>query len=291
MARADDDSPRWKHGHSERVNLQPNCECAIHWEVLPLRNSISKAFAAKVMATAVVAGAGLCGTGHNANATPSTLGFYPSTDIYAKSNWHLDVDTYGQAFRTNSSVSDGISVGIGPDTSKALGRTEIGLDYLINSGVTPSGKRLLFNAKTQLFDDDKKGTRFVVGTWGVGAKQIGAPDVVYALASKTFTFGRIHLGLAEALASKATVADGNGTGDRTNVALGYDRAINPKWSVAVDWYSGKNTYSGAQPTIYYNVNPQADFGLGLFHLNSSAVGARNQVYACFDYNFGKGAPK
>lgn len=243
--------------------------------------------------TVVMAGAILGGAAPKAEATPSTLGFYPSTDVYGKNNFHLDVDTYGQGVRTDFPTV-GLTYGIGPDTSGFFGRSEIGADYFLTQAQTSGGNaaRLFGNAKTQIFDNPTSGTRAVVGVWGLGSKRIFAPSVGYILGSKTFDFGRVHLGIAHAFADRDTVSTPNGHSSRTNLQLGYDRYFaGNKLQFAVDFYSGKSSYSGIQPTLYYYINPQANFGIGLFRLNDSSVQPRNQVYLCFDYNFGKGAPK
>ena len=235
------------------------------------------------LTAAVVAALGAILVGSNpASATPSTLGFYPSTDTVADKGFHLDVDTYGQGLKTNVANTVGLTYGIG-DKEGFFGRSEIGADYLTNSGLS-ANKRAFFNAKTQIYDNAESKTRVVAGVWGVGQKAIGSPDVLYLLGSKSFDWGRVHVGIAQSLANKATVTAGTKS-DRTNLHLGYDRAITSKLSFAADWYSGKNTYSGIQPTLYYAVNDKAAFGLGLMHFNDSAVAPRNQVYACFDYNF------
>lgn len=238
-----------------------------------------------------VAALGMGLTSHSALATPSTLGFYPSTDTYADKSFHLDVDTYGEGLKTNGTDSVGLTYGIGGKNG-AFGRSEIGLDYITNGGALSVGKRLLFNAKTQLYNNDDSKTRVVAGVWGVGSKDVASPDVLYLLGSKAFTWGRVHVGVAQSLAKKGIIATpgqalaGSG-GDRTSLHLGYDRAITSKLSFAADWYSGKNSYSGVQPTLYYAVNDKASFGLGYMRFNDSTVGpSRNQIYACFDYNFG-----
>lgn len=74
-------------------------------------------------------GLGLQITMRPASATPSGLTFVPSTDIYAKSNFHFDADTVGQGTRMNGFMSYGLSAGIGPDRDGAFGRTEVGFDY------------------------------------------------------------------------------------------------------------------------------------------------------------------
>lgn len=230
-----------------------------------------------------------------AAATPSTLGFYPSTDVYGRGVFHFDADSYGRATRADAAVTGGLTYGIGPDRDGIFGRTEVGLDYIFSlGGAAPSSfgvqgeKRLLGNIKTQLFNNDASATRVVAGVWGIGDADIFAPNVAYVTGSKSFEFGRVHLGLARSLSDRGVVATPAGESDRTNLHLGYDRYFaNNKLQFAVDYYSGKSGYSGIQPTLYYYVNDKANFGLGLFRLNDSSVlPTRNQVYICFDYNFG-----
>lgn len=234
--------------------------------------------------TTVVAGlalaAGAIFSAKPASATPATLGFYPATDIYGKGTFHYDADGYvHDDFKDTAFVSSGITYGIGPDTDKAFGRTEIGFDYNLTSGATNSlGNRLIGNIKTQLYNNDKGGTRVVAGAWGIGDDDFN-PNYIYLLGSKSFEFGRIHLGVAHALSDKVI------TKDKTSLQLGYDKMLTSKLQFAVDFYSGKNAVAGVQPTLYYYINDKADFGLGWYRLNQDVPVARNQIYVCFDYNF------
>lgn len=231
-------------------------------------------------------------------ATPATLGFYPASDIYSKGTYHLDVDSYGRNTKMDAVTSVGLTGGLG-DKDGILGRSEIGVDYLMSAGggtpVDPDtgnslsgSKRFLLNAKTQLYNNDEKGVRLVAGVWGVGSKKIYAPNVAYVLGSKSFEWGRVHVGVAHSLARKETIATPAGNDDRTFLHLAYDRPITKKLSFAVDWYSGKSAISGVQPSLYYAVNDKASFGVGLMRFNDKSVApSRNQLYLCFDYNFGK----
>lgn len=51
----------------------------------------------------------LCASSEKAMATPSTLGFHPSTDIYGKGIKHLDVDSYGKGLNADASVTTGLT--------------------------------------------------------------------------------------------------------------------------------------------------------------------------------------
>lgn len=237
----------------------------------------------------VIAGLALAaGTGiavKPASATPSTLGFYPSTDIYGKGNFHYDADAYTKtSLKDSTSISSGLTYGFGPDKDGAFGRTEAGFDYNFTSlGDVDFGKRIFGNVKTQLFNNDASATRVVAGAWGIGDDDFN-PNYIYLLGSKGFEFGRIHLGVAHALSDKVV------TKGETSLQLGYDKYITPKLQFAVDYYSGKGPASGVQPTLYYYINDKADFGLGYFRLNDSSAAVRNQLYLCFDYNFDYNTP-
>lgn len=226
-------------------------------------------------------------------ATPSTLGFYPSTDIYSQGTVHLDVDTYSKGLLKDSTQTVGLTTGIG-DKDTIFGRTEVGVDLLHKSaGATPRdasgdslgiGKRLLFNAKTQLYSS--KDVRLVAGIWGLGSDAIPAPDVGYVLGSKSFSWGRVHLGLAHSFAAESSLTTPDGNHDQTYLALGYDRSLTKKLSFAVDYYSGKSAISGIQPTFYYALTKNTGVGLGLMHFTDGSIGpSRNQVYLCIDSTF------
>ena len=245
-------------------------------------SNLKKLVAAGVAVAAISGVAGL----KPAAATPATLGFYPATDIYGDKVFHFDVDRYSiDDFKgTGNADTYGLTYGIG-DKGGPAGRNEIGFDYYSNSGVN-FGKSLYFNGKTQLYDDADKGVRVVGGLWLAGSTDNAlVSNTGYLLGSKTFEFGRIHLGVAHAFTDKNI---GGNDADTTFLQLGYDRAITPKVLFVADYYSGKSLISGVQPTLYYSVNDKASFGLGYFFCNEPKnTGFNNdQLYLCFDYNFG-----
>ncbi len=216
-----------------------------------------------------------------AHATPATLGFYPSTDIYGRGTAHYDADSYNRTdLKDSFGVTSGLTFGLGPERDGLLGRTEAGFDYNFTSGSNTSvGRRLLGNIKTQLYNNDASGTRVVAGGWGLGSDKT-QPNYLYLLGSKSFSGNRVHLGVAQSLNDNII------TRDRTSLQLGYDRYITPKLQFVADFYSGKGPQSGVQPTLYYFLNDKSDLGLGYFRANDRNLGAaRDQIYICFDYNF------
>jgi len=227
-------------------------------------------------------GAGMALSARPVAATPATLGFYPSTDTYADRSFHFDADSYRvRDFAGDGFDTAGLTYGIG-DRGGAFGRSEVGFDFVLSGlGANRFGDRLLFNGKTQLYDNPDAGMRAVAGVWLLGTRQAGAPNVGYLLGSKAFKWGRLHLGVAHAFRNQ-----GPGNSD-TFLQLGYDKALTSKLSFAADFYSGRGPISGIQPTLYYAVNDKASFGIGYF-INREPAGAPNndQLYLCFDYNFG-----
>ena len=230
---------------------------------------------------AVVAGAFTT----SANATPAGLTFYPSTDIYGSGNYHFDSDTFvGKADGTDGDVNFtavGLVRGFGNDTNEAFGRNEAGVDYLTQSGSLSFGKRLQFNAKSQLFNNED--TRVVAGVWGLGSEDAFSPNVGYLLGSKNFSFGRVHLGVARSFQDEDTVGD-----DRTNLQVGYDKVFaDGKLQFTIDYYTGKTSYSVLAPGLIYYINDKAAVQIGYIKPNDESLfGASSQIYFGFDYNFG-----
>jgi len=257
-----------------------------------------------VAAALLVAGAATIAA-RPAHALPSGLGAFPSTDMYSKGNIHFDADSYTSTnLKTSVLPTQGLTYGIGPDKNGVLGRSEAGYDVNFNSptsnnGQLSFGNRIFFNAKTQLYNDDKREIRVVTGGWLLGSASSN-PNYVYLLGSKNFKqIGRIHVGYAYGL-TKGLFNTTSGSGDtaitrapgRSSLQLGYDRLITPKLQFVADYYSGKSPFAGVQPTVYYSVNDKASFGVGYFRLNNRQAPVKDQIYFAFAYNFdfNKAAP-
>ncbi len=231
------------------------------------------------VATVALVGGALLGGVKPAYATPSGLSNYPSTDIYPRGTFHFDADYFASTdTRTANFSTTGLEYGVGPERDGLFGRTEFGVDYL-NSGADRSfGDRLLFNAKTQLYNNAAAGTRVTFGFYGAGAKSSGGGNWLNLLGSKAFSFGRVTVGAAYALRESAI------TGNRTVLQLGFDRAINEKFIFAADYQSGSGQFFA--PGIIYLINDKA--GIQVSYLRGgSGIEPRNQLYFGFDYNFGR----
>jgi hypothetical protein len=222
-----------------------------------------------------------------AQATPSGLSNYPSTDIYPNGGFHFDSDYFsginnGGRVTTGSSI--GLEYGFGRNADGFGGRNEFGVDFLTFPNTDTDGfEKFLLNGKTQLFNSDASATRVVAGFYGVGSRKAGAGNWVYLLGSKAFgNAGRFHLGVAQSLASRSVIPS-----NRTVLQLGYDKALTDKLIFSADFQSGSSQFIA--PGLIYNINDKA--GIQISYLRGgSDVSPRNQIYFGFDYNFGRGAP-
>ncbi len=159
-------------------------------------------------------------------ATPTTQIWNPATDVQAVGTYHLGIDNYSNFATTMTSplpTDIGLTYGLLPGF-------EVGIDANM-----PGSEAFGASAKYATTESDKL-PALALGIQGVGnlGGTIGM-NMVYGLAAKTFPLGRISAGLfsgAEAVL---------GT-DKTGYILTYDKALNDKVWVSVDFASGKSVY-------------------------------------------------
>ncbi|HEX8463600.1 MAG TPA: hypothetical protein VF627_03195, partial [Abditibacterium sp.] len=202
-----------------------------------------------------------------ASATPSGLSAYPAPNIYPKGNLHFDADYFGATNGNGSNFSTfGLTYGAGPEKDGLFGRSEFGFDYVNNTAGLNNGNRLLFNAKTQLYNNSAKGLKASVGLYGFGSRSLGVGNWVSVLGSKAFNFGRVTVGGAYATRSNIVA------GSRGVLQLGFDKAITEKVIFAIDYQSGKGQFLA--PGVIYRLNDKAGIELSYFR-GGSQVANRN----------------
>lgn len=237
---------------------------------------------------------------HSLLAAPATLTLYPSTDIYDRGRFHLDSDLVSRNARQTTFASAGLNYGLGSGRDGLFGRTDVGIEYLPAplNGVS-AGRRVIFNAKTQLYNHTRGAMtmRLVMGVRGLGRRggiasgnTVGPKNVAYLVGSRTFGFGRLHLGVAHSFADRAFLLTPAGNADRTYLQLGYDRALGSKFRFSADYYTGKSSISALAPGITYYVDDKANFQVGLIRYNDSSIAPRTQVIGSFNYDFGGEPP-
>lgn len=256
--------------------------------------------ARKIAATGMAlaaAGVSLTAAIRPASATPSGLINLPSTDIYDKGTIHLDVDYlrfsgFGTPVgRVGSSyaLTSGLTYGIGPDTDKPFGRTEVGFDFIVaQTGNEPKFKqRVFFNAKTQLYNNDEQGVRVVIGGSSLGSKVSNAL-LGYITGSKNFgKAGRVHLGVARAFNDDNLAFSGPGV-DRNLIQFGYERLITDQVHFIAEYGTGDSAFGNAGVSVIYYLDDKSDIQLGVLRPNQNG-GPRTFYYVGYDRNFGKRA--
>ncbi|MBI5699398.1 hypothetical protein HZC35_03695 [Candidatus Saganbacteria bacterium] len=161
-------------------------------------------------------------------ATPSTNIWNPSTDIQAAGTMHLGIDNYftldgpaqgGYAFPTDTGLTYGVFPGL-----------EIGLDVFL-----PQTAPFVVNAKYGVGESGML-PALAIGGFGFGT-QLGVTDqnVIYGVGSKIFpVMGRITAGYFT----------GNGAKDNSGLILAWDKSLNDKLWVSID-YAGSKSALGA----------------------------------------------
>ena len=166
-------------------------------------------------------------------ATPSTQIWNPSTDIQAKGTWHLGIDDYftiedkgsgGYQYPTDYGLTYGLLPGV-----------EVGIDSL--SPQAAPGSQLVFNAKYALAESGSL-PAIAVGGFGFGLLPgLTDQNVLYGLAAKTFSFGRLSAGY---FAGNKTTLGSDGAG----AILTWDKNLTDKIWASVD-YAGGSSALGA----------------------------------------------
>jgi hypothetical protein len=239
-----------------------------------------------------------------ARADGNSLIGYPQTNILAKKAFHVDWDTVGVRAGTNVFSAIGITYGLGSglrgrngdgsDKNGILGRSEIGIDYLLTAGpnvatFVPTNERFYLNFKTQLYQDDSTKTRVVAGVYNLGANSLATARELYLLVSEDRPWGKIQVGVTHAFGKEEGLKTPAGNADRTYFQLSYNRHIWQRLFGAFAGYSGKSTQSRQSVALAYYVDNsyKGSFAIGyLFYNDKSVRPSRNQVYFGFDYGFG-----
>jgi hypothetical protein len=169
-------------------------------------------------------------------STPSTIIFIPSTDVQAPKTWHFGLDTYftfdGKS--TANVVDTGITYGL-------PGRFEVGLDHV--GGVDDP---IMANLKWQAAPEKTNMPAFAIGAYNLGGSDNPlAGNFIYGLVSKTFgKTGRFHLGYQ--YGDEDRVGDDNGM-----FLAAWEKQLNPKWWVAIDYASGDSGFGAISPGFAY----------------------------------------
>jgi hypothetical protein len=198
-------------------------------------------------------------------ATPSTLVWIPSTDLQAPDTRHLGIDNY-------SPPGEGESLPVDVGLTLGSPRSEYGVDWFGGED-----DPLQFNAKVLVAEQPESGFRAVVGAYAVGTdRNTTGYDIVYALASKEFDFGRLTAGYG--VGDRELLAP-----DRKMLLLGWDRTLSDRWWAAVDYQSGRSSFGALGVGAAYSFAPNVSVLLGFVDLR--AAGSDDMITTQVDVNF------
>lgn len=148
-----------------------------------------------------------------------------------------------------SSFVPRVVVGVG-------GGVEIGLNVTGNIQPGPDTTTLVPVIKWQVYKGKNNGWTFVVGDHlfiPVRNKSYDAGNYVYAQVSKSFNGGSTRLTAGGYDFSANVVAPG---ANRAGGQFGFEQAINSKFSLQADWYTGKNAAGYFTPGFYVKPHPK-----------------------------------
>jgi hypothetical protein len=216
-------------------------------------------------------------------ATPSTQIWNPSTDIQAAGTTHLGIDNYWTVAGANDNgygvpVVYGLEYGVNSNL-------EVGVDAWTPVALGGGSNNTLYtvNAKYGVVENDGM-PAYALGAMNFGFNIDGDKRPIdqslwYALAAKTFSFGRLTGGYYTG--NDHVLLNNNGDKANTGFIATWDKAITDKLWACVDYASGYSAYGS---TFYgvswgFSSNTSVIFGYGTYN-----NGARPTVTTQLDIN-------
>ena len=218
-----------------------------------------------------------CLTATVAYAMPSSLILVPSTDVQAERSFQINYDNVTILGTPNKVARDGSAFGLQYGVCKGL---EVGLDY-----ATKTDDPLYFNAK---YSFDSFGANeefgFAIGGVGFGTNENTSPNIWYGVASYKFGVDRLHVGFFTG--DDNVLADPfDGSDESSGLMLGWDRPLDDKWWLGVDYVSGESAIGGLNVGVKYAVSDNSSIMLGYDFWNNDGLASSLNVQ--YDLMLGK----
>jgi hypothetical protein len=219
----------------------------------------------KILVLGVILSFQLCSIG-KAFATPSTQIWNPSTDIQAAGVYHLGIDNYftsawpqdgGYAYPTDINLTYGVLPGV-----------EIGIDSFM-----PSVNQLEFNAKYGIAENGDM-PAFAIGGQNFGANvdsdKVSADwNILYGVAAKTFSFGRLTGGYYSG--NDKVLLDNDGNKANTGFIATWDKMVTDKVWLCLDYASGYSAYGSFFYGGAYTLAPNTSVIIGYGTFNNGVL--------------------
>jgi hypothetical protein len=215
--------------------------------------------------------------GSSASMAQQTIFNVPSADALDKGKVYFELDaTWKPVDPKFSSFVPRIVVGVG-------GRVEVGLNVIGNIQPGDDATALVPAFKWRAYDGGDNGWAFVIGDHvfiPVRNKSYDAGNHVYAQFAKSFktvtriTFGGYHF-------SKNVVSP---DAHRGGGQFGIEHAVNSKFGVAADWFTGKHASGYFTPGINFKPHPKVTGYIGYSIGNAGAKNGNHFVYTAIGIN-------
>ena len=201
---------------------------------------------------------GICLVSATVWATPTTQIWNPATDVQARGTFHLGIDNYfGTSGALSASTMFPVDLGL---EYGLMDNLEVGVDLFYPNGDAP----LAFNAKYGIPEANGM-PAMAVGIMSVGLKANDAASdirMMYGLLAKNLgDMGRVsagyYVGNDKVLLDSATAIDNKG------IMLTYDKALNDKWWVCVDYAGGKSAMGATFAGFSYAFSSNTSVIVGL----------------------------
>ncbi|MGA9772235.1 MAG: hypothetical protein WBV94_24600 [Blastocatellia bacterium] len=225
-----------------------------------------------------------CGAFMDARAQ-QTIFNVPSSDVLPKGRVYgeLDVtwkpnDSNDNAVRRFSTFVPRIVAGVG-------GNVEIGLNVNGNIQPGPDATTLIPAIKWRVYNGKDNGWSVVVGDHlylPVRNKAYDAGNYVYAQVSRAFNGGRTRVTAGGYDFSHNVVASG---AHRAGGQFGFEHAVNSKFTVQADWFTGKHASGYFTPGFYIKPHPKVTLYGGYSIGNADFSKGNHFFYTAIGINF------
>lgn len=191
-------------------------------------------------------------------ATPTTQIWNPATDVQAKGTFHLGIDNYfGVSGALSASTLFPVDLGI---EYGLMDNLEVGVDLFYPNGDAP----IALNAKYAIPEANGL-PAMAVGIMCAGLKAndgISDMRVMYGLVAKNLgEMGRISAGYY--LGNDKVLLNSSSTIDNKGIMLTYEKTLNDKWWVCVDYAGGKSAMGATFVGFSYAFSSNTSVIVGL----------------------------
>ena len=237
----------------------------------------------------------LCCTA-NAQATPSTQIWIPSTDIQKFATVHLNFDSFlridqeDNGGRLPPTVMLGPTVGVLPWEKV---QAEVGLDWMVQGSAILDRYPFYFHGKLGTPEDSmfKWSPAIAAGMYNIGYKpKLTTQDIAYGLVARTFPYvGRLSAGYY--FGNDAILVDAKGNRANHGILASWDRTmkeLSDKLWLAVDYQGGNSSLGtlnfGGSWNFAENVSVLVGYDLYL----NRVVAGKDTVTVQVDINIRRG---